>query len=298
MLPPLGPRVKQQRGRELNIPVTTHIIDRMTRKSNPDIDARVSLAVFTAIGLCALFVLDSSRAMIGLLVYLGAMYAALGAGPASTRHNPGRPVAVARTFARHLYRLGPAVVLIVVLNGALVPGEAVLSVGAKTVMTREGTAAGLFFSLRLLVLYASMLLFFAFTPPVKFAQGIYALVRPFSRRLANHAAFYGFLVLSFLPLFTDELERIRQAQSFRGASLKAGGLAGRAAAARSMVVPLMLSAIHRSGQLAAVVELRGLRDRVGSALPPDRPGKSDAVLAATTTVVLATIALWSERGGG
>ena len=93
------------------------------------------------------------------------------------------------------------------------------------------------------------------------------------------------------------LERIRQAQSFRGANMKTGGIARRATTARALIVPLVLSAIHRSGQLAAVVELRGLRDRVGTALPAGRPGVADVVFVSATAVVLAAIALWSEGGG-
>jgi energy-coupling factor transport system permease protein len=189
------------------------------------------------------------------------------------------------------------VALIILLNGLLVPGEAVVSIGGRTLLSQAGTSAGVFFSLRLIVLYGAMVLFLVVTPPVEFARGVYSLVRPFSRKAAAGAAFYGFLILSFVPLFSDELERIRQAQSFRGADMKTGGIARRAATARALIVPLVLSAIHRSGQLAAVVELRGLRDRVGTALPAGRPGVADVVFVAVTAVVLAAIALWSEGGG-
>jgi len=298
MLPPLGRRVKYQRDHVLIIPSSPYIIDDMVHRARHKVDARVSLVVFVAIGAASLFVLTTSRAMVGLLVYLAFLYAALSTGPRIGPHPAGGLGVEIRLFGRHLSRLGPAVALIVLLNGLLVPGEAVVSVAGKTVLTREGTAAGVFFSLRLLVLYAAMLLFLAVTPPVEFARGVYSILRPFSQRAANRAAFYGFLVLSFVPLFSDEMERIRQAQSFRGADLRSGGIAGRAAAARALIVPLILSAIHRSGQLAAVIELRGLRDRVGTALPAVRPGVADAALVSTTVVVLVAIAFWSERGGG
>jgi energy-coupling factor transport system permease protein len=300
MLSSLGPPVKHQRDLVLIIPRLPHIIDGMVHgaKPIPIIDARVSLVVFFAIGVAALFVMTTARAMVGVLVYLAVLYAVVSAMSRGGPQGMGGMGMGMRAFRRHLARLGPAVVLIVLLNGLLVPGEAIVSIGGKTVLTREGTAAGIFFSLRLLVLYAAMLLFLAVTPPVEFARGIYAIVRPFSPRAANRAAFYGFLVLSFVPLFSDEMERIKQAQSFRGADLGSGGIAGRAAAARSLVVPLILSAIHRSGQLAAVIELRGLRDRVGRALPAVRPGVVDAVLVSTTAVVLVAISFWSERGGG
>jgi energy-coupling factor transport system permease protein len=240
------------------------------------IDARFGVGAFVAICATALFALSSMRAMIVLLVYVGLLSVAVGVG--------------LRTLGRHLWRLVPVVAAIVLLNGALIPGEALVAVAERTLLTKTGVTAGGFFALRLLVLYVASLVFLAATPPVEFAKGVYSTLRPISARLASRAAFYGFLVLSFVPLFADEFDRIRLAQSFRGADFS-GGLIRRAVAVRALVVPLILSAIHRSGQLATVVELRGLRDRVGVALPSERPGVADVAFAATTAAVLVAVVL-------
>ena len=72
------------------------------------------------------------------------------------------------------------------------------------------------------MLYFTAAVFAAAVPPVEFARGIYTMLHPVSARLASGAAFYGFLVVSFLPLFTEEFERIRLAQSFRGAGFDGG----------------------------------------------------------------------------
>lgn len=298
MLSPLARRVKHQRRRVLIMGFARHIIGGMPGTKKVNIDARVSTAVLVAVAAAALFVVTTPGAMAVLLVYQFVLWGVVGGrSRAGEREGAGLGVG-ARSAGRHLVRLAPAVALIVALNGLLVPGETILSLGGKTLLTREGAASGLFFSLRLLVLYAAMVLFLAATPPAEFARGVYATLKPISGRAANRTAFYGFLVLSFIPLFSDELDRIRQAQSFRGADLKSGGIRERVGAARALVVPLLLSAVHRSGQLAAVIELRGLRDRVGSALPPGRPGAADAVVAGATAVVLAALAAWSGRGGG
>jgi energy-coupling factor transport system permease protein len=251
------------------------------------LDARVSIVVFAAIVAATLFFFGTPVAMVVLLAYLVLLFGAVNA----------RALQGVRSLGRQLLRLWPAVVLIVLLNGILVPGEAIVSVRGKTILAQEGTVSGVFFALRLLVLYAAMVVFITVTPPVEFARAVYWMLRPISRRSAGRAAFYGFLVSSFVPLFSDELERIRQAQSFRGADLRAGGLARRAAGARALVVPLVQSAVHRSAQLAAVVELRGLRDRVGTALPVGRPGAAEAIFVTVTAVVLAAIALWGSGGG-
>jgi energy-coupling factor transport system permease protein len=311
MLPLLGPAVKQQRGRVLIIAGPGPIIDAMNRGSGVRMDARVSIAVFSTIGAAALFLVTTPQAMLGLLAYVLLLFVALGGGlrsvpRASTKSREGlRSVPRAttrssrgpRALARHFAKLVPAVVFIVVLNGLLVAGEPVVAVGGRTLLSQEGTSAGVFFSLRLIVLYAAMVLFLVVTPPVEFARAIYTFVRPFSRKAANGAAFYGFLILSFVPLFADELERIRQAQSFRGADLKKGGIIRRAVTVRALIVPLVMSAIHRSGQLAAVIELRGLRDRVGTSLPAGRPGTADLVLASATAFAVAVFTVWNAGGG-
>jgi energy-coupling factor transporter transmembrane protein EcfT len=240
------------------------------------IDPRIGVASFLAVVATALFVVSTTAAMAALAAYVLVLYAAVG-----TRF---------RAVGRHLARLTWVVALIVLLNGILVPGEPLLSAGDRTLISRAGTSAGVFFSLRLLVLYFATVLLLAVTPPVEFAKGAYAALRPLSERLANRIAFYGFLVLSFVPLFADEFDRIRLAQSFRGADFR-GGLLRRADAVRALILPLVLSAIHRSGQLAAVVELRGLRDRVGASLPAGRPAARDFAFAAVTALVLAAVAL-------
>lgn len=246
------------------------------------IDARFGTAAFVAICATALFALSSMQAMTALLAYVVILCFGVGVG--------------IRTLGRHVLRLVPVVAAIVVLNGALLPGDGLVSVAGRTLLTKAGVAAGCFFTLRLLVLYVASVAFLAATPPVEFARGVYSTLRPVSARLANRAAFFGFLVLSFVPLFADEFDRIRLAQSFRGADFS-GGLVRRSAAVRALVVPLVLSAIHRSGQLAAVVELRGLRDRGGVALPSTRPGAVDIAFAATTAAVLVAVVLTFGSAG-
>jgi len=256
----------------------------MSGRKPISIDPLVSIAVFAAIGVAALFVLRSIAAMAALFAYVALLYSAVGGGA------DGR-----RRLGRNLLSLWWMVGLIVVLNGILLAGDPLVAVGGRTIVSRQGLSAGVFFSLRLLVLYVSVVTLMAATPPVEFASGVYRLIRPVSRDLANRAAFQGFLVLSFLPLFSDELARVRLAQAYRGADLS-GGIVGRAAAVRALVVPLVVSAIHRSGELAAVIELRGLRERMGALVPVGRPGARDVALVLATAAVLAAIALVVEKG--
>ena len=249
-------------------------------KKPADIDPRFSFPGFIAICVAAFVFSGSTSAMSFLLGYVGILFVSAFGFAA---------------FGRHMSRVAPVVLLIVLLNGFFVGGTKLVSAAGFDLLTRQGIVSGVFYSLRFMVLYFSVVIFVGVTPPERFAGVLYSVFRPFSRKLADGAAFYAFNVLSFLPLFTDEIERIRLAQSFRGAEFR-GGLIRRGAAVRLLVVPLVVSAIHRSDQLAATVELRGLRGRLGEALPSQRPTRREFVFAAVTVVVLVAAVLVFRSG--
>jgi energy-coupling factor transporter transmembrane protein EcfT len=247
------------------------------------LDARVSMAAFAAVVVVSTFAVSSIAAMAVVLAYVVLLFLVAVGG-------------LGRLLAR-LAGIAWVAVLIVVLNAALVRGSPLVAVGGRTILSLEGLHAGFLFCLRLLVLYLAMVVFLAVTPPAECARGLHTITRPFSARFASDIAFHAFVVLSFLPVFADEYERIRTAQSFRGATLR-GGLLRRAADVRLLVVPLVVSAIVRSAQLAAVVELRGLKPRMGEALPARALSRIDYAVAAVTIAVLAAAAVLSRRSMG
>jgi energy-coupling factor transport system permease protein len=243
-------------------------------------DPRFAFPGLAALSAAAFAVSGSTPAIILLLVYVAALYIAAGA---------------AATFGRQLVRLVPVVMLIVALNGLLGSGTSLFPDTPAGRLTREGVAGGVFYALRFLVLYYSVVLFVGVTAPEQFARAVYDVLRPFSKRAAGAAAFYAFNVLSFLPLFADEIDRIRTAQSFRGADF-GGGLVRRVSAVRLLVAPLVISAVSRSGQLAATIELRGLKHRLGEALPAIRTTHREVIFALATVGVLAVVGLVFRTG--
>jgi energy-coupling factor transporter transmembrane protein EcfT len=60
---------------------------------------------------------------------------------------------------------------------------------------------------------------------------------------------------------------------------------------RLLVVPLVVSALHRSAQLAMVTELRGLQHRLGEVFAVAAPSPRDAVLPALTAAVVVAAAM-------
>jgi energy-coupling factor transporter transmembrane protein EcfT len=234
-------------------------------------DPRPKLLAYLIFVSGAMFAITTTAAMASALAYVVAVHAAARRG--------------SRELVEDGRRLWVFVLLVVVLNGVTAPGRALVSVGGHEVLTREGLAAGVFFSLRLMVLYAATALLVRTSSPEELAAGIHASVRPVSGALADRLAFYAFMTMSFVPVFSEEMERVRVAQSFRGAPLS-GRFIDRVRAAQLLVVPLVVSALHRSSQLAMVTELRGLQHRMSDVFAVAPPSARDAVLPVLTTAVV------------
>ncbi len=190
-----------------------------------------------------------------------------------------------RATARALLRVLPFAIVIVALNAVLVPGETLVAVAGRRVVSREGLSGGVFFALRLGVMLMAVASFLAASAPESMARAAYDVLRRFSQRAASRVALFIFLAMGFVPLLSDELARIRMAQSFRGGKFS-GGLVRRAEIARSWLVPLLVSAVHRSGELAKSVELRGIRERLVHTIESPRLGAADLALVAAAVVVV------------
>jgi energy-coupling factor transport system permease protein len=238
-------------------------------------DPRVLLVSVILLVAAATATVRTIPAMAGLLLFVVAWHA-VAAGRAGQT-------------ARALGRVVPFAFVILAINAVLVPGEALLSLAGRRIVSRDGLFDGAFFSLRLAVMWMAMSLLLRAASAESLACGVHDLVRRVSARAAGRLAFFVFLAMGFVPLFADEMARIRMAQSFRGADFS-GSIWRRAGSVRAWLVPLLISAVHRSGQLALAVELREIRARLVATLPAPRARLADAVflLAAIAAVVAAS----------
>lgn len=174
------------------------------------------------------------------------------------------------------------VLLILLINAVLIAGTPLFGM---SFLSEEGVVRGVYYSLRVVVLYFTVWLFVSVTNQESVATGLAALVRPFNADLARRVGLHGFLTIGFIPLFRDEVTRIRVAQRFRGGGLD-GGFVHRAAGARALLVPLLVSAIRRSEQLAMAVQVRGIESTIERVLVIGRPGLLDLAFAVVTLAVL------------
>ncbi len=234
-------------------------------------DPRAAFVASAALVAASLVTIGDARAMLAALAFACAWHA-------WTTGN-------ARSTSRTLARVLPFALVIVVLNAVLVPGEALVAVAGRRIVSREGLASGVFFALRLAVMLTAVAAFLASAAPESMARGAYDVLRRVSRRVATDVALSVFLSMGFVPLCADEFHRIRVAQAFRGGDF-AGGPWRRAHTARAWMVPLLVSAIHRSGELAKTVELRGIRERLVRTIDAPRLRPADVLLLLATGVVV------------
>ena len=236
-------------------------------------DARVMAAATAAVVVASMTTLRSAPAMLGLLGFVCLGHALV------TRE--------VETTAKRLARIAPFALLVVLINAVLVPGGAPLTLAGHRVGSREGLVDGVFFALRLGVMLMAVSVLLAATTPETLARAAYGPVRRVSERAATQVALFVFLAMGFVPLFADEFERIRVAQAFRGGDFS-GGMRRRVGAVHAWLVPLLMSAIHRSGQLAFAVELRDVRHRLPRTIEAPRVRARDlAVLVVTAAVIVA-----------
>ena len=108
----------------------------------------------------------------------------------------------------------------------------------------------------LLVLGSSLLTLT--TTPVSLADGIESLLSPLKliRFPVHELALIMSIALRFIPILTDETQRIMNAQKARGADFESGGLVGRVKAIIPILIPLLISAFRRADELGDAMDAR------------------------------------------
>jgi energy-coupling factor transport system permease protein len=240
-------------------------------------DPRVAMAAYVLI-IAAAFALRQFWSVFCLLLYVLVLYTLCGFNLAAVWK---------RTKKIVLFAL-----LAVLLNAVLVKGEALVSIGDTPIVSREGLMRGAYYFVQIHVLFLSTGLFVSLTTPEQFARAISSIVSPIAPAFAKRLALYAFLSLGFLPFFIEEFHRIATLQKFRGGGLT-GGIVQKAKGVRLLLVPLLLSAVRRSEQLAMVIELRGLKNKAGGLVALGRPRLQDYGFILLTLVVIAAAYLSS-----
>ena len=145
----------------------------------------------------------------------------------------------------------------VILNIFMSDGTPLVEFWGLTI-TREGLITAFFTALRLILLIIGTLMLTFTTSPMALTDGIEAMLNPLKKiNLPVHElAMMMSIALRFIPALIEETDKIMSAQKARVASFDTGGLIKRAKAILPLIIPLFISAIRRSDELATAMESR------------------------------------------
>ena len=126
-------------------------------------------------------------------------------------------------------------------------------------ITHEGLFKGALVAWQFFAIVLSGAILTMTTPPSEMISGLEKLLRPFKYLgiPTQDLAVMVSMALRFVPTLLEEFDRIRMAQTARGADVRTGPLLQRVKTAASMTLPLMLSALRRAEDLAEAMEARG-----------------------------------------
>lgn len=126
-------------------------------------------------------------------------------------------------------------------------------------VTREGLWMAAFLVIRLIYLVMGTSIMTYTTTPNRLTYGLEKSLG-FLNRIhipVHEIAMIMSIALRFIPILTEELDKIMKAQMSRGASFEEGNLLQKARQIIPVLVPLFVSSVRRASELAYAMEARG-----------------------------------------
>lgn len=158
------------------------------------------------------------------------------------------------------------------------------------VVTREGLAAGLFFSAKIALLAVLGGALARTTHPAHWSKALEALLPSAGRfgRAFGRPGLVMALALRMLPTILTEAERIRLAQVARGLEIGRGGPLRRVRSLLPLAAPLLSATLRKADTVSAAMISRGFRlDAPRTAHNPLRTKGSDWLSLATAAILAA-----------
>lgn len=151
------------------------------------------------------------------------------------------------------------VILIItsMMNLFFTSGTVIVSFGIFR-LTYEGIRMAILMIIRLVYLIIGTSLMTLTTTPNQLTDGLEKGLR-FLKKIGvpvHEIAMMMSIALRFIPILTEETDKIMKAQKARGADFETGGLIKKAKAMIPLLVPLFVSAFRRANDLAMAMEAR------------------------------------------
>ena len=153
-----------------------------------------------------------------------------------------------------------------VLNLFFAQGERVLWEFMRVRIYVEGVYHALFMVVRIVVLILGTGVFLTYTTtPIQLTDALESLLSPLRiiRMPVHEFAMMMSIALRFIPLLSEETDKIMSAQKARGVDFSQGSLIRRAKALVPILIPLFVSSFRRADELATAMECRCYRGGKG-----------------------------------
>lgn len=151
----------------------------------------------------------------------------------------------------------PLIIFTSLINMFFVAGHPLVKIGFLKI-TLEGIRLAIFMSIRIILLIIGTSMLTYTTSPIALTDAIERLLNPLKKIKfpAHEMAMMMTIALRFVPTLIEETDKIMSAQKARGADLESGNIIQRAKALIPILIPLMVSAFTRAGELAMAMECR------------------------------------------
>lgn len=164
-----------------------------------------------------------------------------------------------------------------IVNLLCTPGIVIWQAGPIQI-TREGLWVSGYLVIRLIYLVMGSSIMTFTTTPQQLTDGLEKSLGFLGRMHIpiHELSMMMSIALRFIPILTEELDKIMKAQMSRGADLESGNLLQRAKKMLPVLVPLFISAIRRASELALAMDARCYNGGEGrTKLKPLVYGKKD-----------------------
>lgn len=162
-----------------------------------------------------------------------------------------------RMMAKGVRAIWALIAVTAFFNLFFTQGEILWRLGVLKI-TDQGLHNAVYFTIRLVYLVLGSSVMTLTTTPNRLTDGIEAGLRVLNRiRIPVHEiAMMMSIALRFIPILGEEAERIKKAQTARGADFSSGNLIRRVKSLIPILVPLFVSAFRRANDLAQAMEAR------------------------------------------
>ena len=161
-------------------------------------------------------------------------------------------------FVRSLKPMRFILIFMFLLNFFFTSGEEILFRLGFITVYHKGLLQGIYIVLRLILLVGGTSVMTLTTSPTGLTDGLERLLSPLAKIHfpAHELAMMMTIALRFIPTLMEEADKIKKAQTARGANFDNGSLVQRAKSMLPILVPLFVSAFRRADELAMAMESR------------------------------------------